>query len=156
GPHSRPDVPSCRDSLNNQRGQAATAETKPPRPMRNPMRRFLPLLLCLVLAPAAGADDAVLKAQAQEQPTLVLDAGGHTDIVQKVLFTPEGRELITVSHDKTNRVWDVATGELLRVLRPPIGRGREGMLYAAALTPDGRTLAVGGVGFAERKWGEIY
>src|SRR5262249_38080076 len=67
-----------------------------------------------------------------------------------------GRELITVSDDKTIRVWDVATGEPLRVLRPPIGRGQEGQLYAAALAPDGRTLAVGGHGFTERKWGEVY
>ena len=80
----------------------------------------------------------------------MLDAGGHTARVRKVLFTPDGRELITVSDDKTIRVWDVASGEPLRVLRPPIGRGQEGMLYAAALSPDGRTLAVGGYGF--RGW----
>ena len=62
----------------------------------------------------------------------------------QVLFTPDGRELITVSDDKTIRVWDVKSGEPLRVLRPPIGRGPEGMLNAAALArrpdPGGRGL----------------
>ena len=120
------------------------------------MRRIMPLLLCVLLAPAARADDAAAKAQSQDKPILVLDAGGHTAVVWNVLFTPDGRELITVSYDKTLRVWDVATGEPLRVLRPPIGRGPEGGLYAAALAPDGRTLAVGGYGLKEYNWGAIY
>jgi hypothetical protein len=92
-----------------------------------------------VLWGAAGAPAA-------EPPILALDAGGHTAIVRKVLFTPDGKELITVSDDNTIRFWVVATAEPLRGLRPPIGPGPEGILYAAALSPDGRTLAVGGVG----------
>ena len=88
-------------------------------------------------------------------PILVLDSGGHTSIVWKVLFTPDGKELISVSDDKTIRFWDVASGEPIRVLRPPIGPGREGMLYAAALSPDGRTLAVGGYGLKDAI-GSIY
>ena len=76
----------------------------------------------------------------------MLDAGGHTAQVSKVLFSRDGKELLSVSNDKTIRVWDVTTGEPLRVLRPPIGNGSEGKLYAAALAPDGITLAVGGFG----------
>jgi len=102
------------------------------------MRQLGPFLLGLAFSSVALAADT------SEKPILVLDAGGHTDLVKKVLFTPDGRKLITVSHDKTIRVWDVANGEPLRVLRPPIGPRLEGMLYAAALSPDGRTLAVGG------------
>jgi WD40 repeat protein len=77
---------------------------------------------------------------------VVLDAGGHTARVRKVLFTPDSRRLITVSEDKTARIWDLASGETLQVLRPPIGPGAEGMLYAAALSPDGETLAMAGYG----------
>ena len=102
------------------------------------MRRLVPLLVGFAFASFALADDAI------EKPMLVLDAGGHTAKVCKVLFTPDGRELITVSDDKTIRLWDVPSGEPRRVLRPPIGPGPEGMLYAAALSPNGRTLAVGG------------
>jgi WD40 repeat protein/uncharacterized caspase-like protein len=98
------------------------------------------MALVLVLSPAARAGEP-------ERPILVLDAGGHTATVKTVLFTPDGRELISVGDDKTIRVWDVKSGEPLRVLRPPIGRGDEGMLYAAALSPDGRALAVGGFGW---------
>ncbi len=35
------------------------------------------------------------------KPYLVLDAGGHTAPVQKVLFTPDDKQVITISHDKT-------------------------------------------------------
>ena len=114
----------------------------PPLPTLNPrsfpMRCLVPLLVGFAFASFARADDAI------EKPTLVLDAGGHTAIVKKVLFTPDGRELITVSYDKTIRIWEASSGEPLRILRPPIGPGQEGMLFAAALSPNGRTLAVGG------------
>ena len=94
-------------------------------------------------------------AEPGENPVLVLDAGGHTAFVRKILFTRDGKEVITVSDDKTIRFWDAATGDPLRVLRTPIGKGPEGMLYAAALSPDGKTLAVGGYGQKEA-YGAIY
>src|SRR4051812_3781930 len=98
-------------------------------------RLIMPPILALVAAAAVAAPPG--------EPLLALDAGGHTALVRQVLFTPEGRELISVSDDRTIRVWDVRSGETLRTLRTPIGRGLEGMLFAAALAPGGRTLAVG-------------
>ncbi len=88
-------------------------------------------------------------------PILVLDSGGHTSIVNKVLFTSDGKELISVSSDKTIRFWDVASGEPIRVVRLPIDTSKSGQLYAAALSPDGRTLAVGGWGLKDAI-GSIY
>ncbi len=105
----------------------------------------------IVLGVAAGT-----QTQAADKPILALDAGGHTAMVQKVLFSRDGKELVSVSADKTIRVWDVATGEPLRVLRTPVGDGNEGMLYAAALSPNGEWLAVGGFGPASDQWGTIY
>ncbi len=83
------------------------------------------------------------------KPVLVLDSGGHTAPIQKVLFTPDGKQVVTVSLDKTVRVWDGATGQTVRVLRPPIGFGEAGKLFAGALSPDGKTLAVAGWGILE-------
>src|SRR5271157_6457361 len=113
------------------------------------MRQLGPFLLGLAFS------SVVLAADTPEKPILVLDSGGHTSSVKKVLFTPDGKELISVSNDKTIRFWDVASGEPIRVLRPPIGPGHEGELYAAALSPDGRTLAVGGAGLKDAI-GSIY
>ena len=52
--------------------------------------------------------------------------------------------MVTVAFDKTIRVWSVPDGKLLKVLRVPIGDGFEGSLFAVAISPDGKTLAVGG------------
>jgi len=103
------------------------------------MRRFGHLLIGLAFSSVALAADA------PEKPILVLDTGGHTARVATAVFTPDGKTLITVSNEKTIRFWDVATGVSPRVLRPPIGRGFAGQLFAAAISPDGRTLAAGGI-----------
>ena len=113
------------------------------------MRFALVLLIGLVL---------VLPVAAQQEPTkpvLVLDSGGHTAAVTRVLFTPDDRQVVTVSEDKTVRVWDVASGETVRVLRLPIGSGSAGELACAALSPKGRLLAVAGEGLKGNE-GAIY
>jgi len=78
------------------------------------------------------------------QRLLALDSGGHTASVYRLLQNAYGDQLISVSHDKTIRIWDLRTGEPLRVLRPPVDRGVLGYLYSAALSPAGDMLAVGG------------
>jgi WD40 repeat protein len=127
------------------------------------MRRPALLLLLLSLAvcacsgnggPAPGplpvrADTpAIDKNDQPEQPepdrppekvSLALDPGGHTDTVLAIAFTPDEKELMTASRDLTVRFWDVETGQTVQVLRPPLTH-----LYTAALSPDGRTVAVGG------------
>jgi WD40 repeat protein len=110
---------------------------------------------CFCLLFVRACRDACAQGPAAAPPILVLDPGGHTAIVGQVLFTPDDRELISVSGDKTIRFWDVASGEPLHTIRPPIGPGNQGFLGAAALSPDGRTLAVGGWG-PEGAIGSIY
>lgn len=51
---------------------------------------------------------------------------------------------MTASDGKTARVWEVASGRQLAVLRPPKDVGTEGKLYAVALSPDRAVAAVGG------------
>jgi WD40 repeat protein len=110
------------------------------------MRRLCCWLLCLALPAAALAQGG------PEKPILVLNADGHTDGITAVLFTPDGKRLISASRDKTVRVWDVAGGELLRVLRPAVGPGPIGSLSAAALAPDGKTLLVCARGAGENAY----
>ena len=63
------------------------------------------LWVVVLLGVAAG-----MPTWAADKPILVLDVGGHTAMVWKVLFSRDGKELLSVSNDKTIRVWDVAKG----------------------------------------------
>jgi WD40 repeat protein len=104
------------------------------------LKRVALLLACLAVPAPARADAK------KERPVLVLDPGGHTARVMKVTFTKDGKQLISVAEDKTIRFWDVRTGEALRTLRPPLGKGQEGALNTLALSPAGGYLAVAGIG----------
>jgi len=113
--------------------------------------------VCFLKIPAFGPITAVSPAAAAQMPDtsprLVLDAGGHRAIIRKLLFTADGRELVSVGDDKTIRVWSVSPdgrkADLTRTIRGQIEDGRAGQLAAAALSPPdakGRQqwLAVGG------------
>src|SRR5205823_14154428 len=49
----------------------------------------------------------------------------------------------TLFRSKTIRLWNLETGEPERVLRPPIANAAHGYLFSAAISPDGKLLAVG-------------
>lgn len=91
------------------------------------------------------------------EPILCIETSMHTAPIRRIGVDRENRYLVTASHDKTVRVWELSSGKLLRVLRPPIGNGDEGKLYAVALSPDGYTVAVGGwTGYEWDKQHSIY
>ncbi|MGL1893990.1 MAG: caspase family protein [Spirochaetaceae bacterium] len=55
-----------------------------------------------------------------------------------------GKYLITASLDKTVKLWNAETGEYIRTFRLPIDEGNEGKVFSCAISPDGKTVAVGG------------
>jgi WD40 repeat protein len=99
-------------------------------------------ILTLCLLAGAAARGAV--------PFLRIEPGGHTAAVRKILFAAQGTQLISVGKDKAVRLWDVATGRQMRTLRAFIGPDLTGEIYAAALSPDERLLAVGGYDLINR------
>ena len=93
------------------------------------------LSVTLGLRPLARADVA---------PQLMLDTGGHMSQIVDIAFTPDGKQLVSASNDKTIRVWDIATGKTVRMIRGESAPGAWGTIYAMALSPDARWLAIGG------------
>jgi WD40 repeat protein/uncharacterized caspase-like protein len=78
------------------------------------------------------------------EPQLRIEAGMHTAKIKPISADATGRYAVTASDDKTARVWDIVSGKLLQVLRPPIAPGNEGKLYATSMHPNGDTVAVAG------------
>ena len=109
-------------------------------------RRSLGVMALLCLTRVDAADPS-------PEPILRIDAGMHTAPITSIDVDQAGHYAVTASRDKTVRIWEVSTGTLVRTLRPPIGKGREGNLFAVAITPDGRTVAAAGATCSEWKEG---
>jgi WD40 repeat protein len=79
-----------------------------------------------------------------QAPRIVINPMGHSAKVHNLLFTPDGHKIISISEDKTIRVWNADNGEMIKKFESQIGDGPEGMLYSSAISPDGKLLAVAG------------
>ena len=79
-----------------------------------------------------------------DRPLLRIEAGMHTARIWRIAVDDDERFLVTGSDDATVRVWELPTGRLLRAIRPPVGSGDEGKVFAVAISPDGKTIAAGG------------
>src|SRR3546814_10642435 len=72
---------------------------------------------------------------------------GHEFGVNALAFLPGDRQAVSASVDETVRLWDLASGRELAVLR-----GHEGPVLAVAVSPDGRWAASGGIDGAINLW----
>jgi WD40 repeat protein len=65
-------------------------------------------------------------------PALERTLTGHGDRVLAMAVTPDGRQVISASADRTLKVWDLATGAEQRTLT-----GHDASMLAVAVMPDG-------------------
>ena len=120
------------------------------------MMRRLPIVAFAALA-LLTAGTARGEEQPSAPPVLRLETGMHTAPIRAAAVDAGGRLLATASFDKTLRLWSLPGGEPLRVLRPAIGSGQEGELFAVAVSPDGHFVVTGGwTGFEWEKANSLY
>jgi len=74
------------------------------------------------------------------------DLLGHTDRVQTTVFSPNSQQLFTVSHDRTAKLWDVATGQL----KWSVSVGTK--LWVGSFSPDGQQVATAGDDGSVKVW----
>jgi WD40 repeat protein len=73
---------------------------------------------------------------------------GHAGQVRSVVYSPDGRHIISGSNDKTIQIWDAKTGSAIR--KPLQWHSSE--VRSVACSPDGRHIASGSSDGTIRIW----
>jgi WD40 repeat protein len=101
-----------------------------------------------MLAAASSSTITLWNVDNPSSPSEIASLEGHTDAINAVAFSPDGKTLASGSADQTIILWDVATGK-------PIGQplaGHTDWVRSVVFSPDGKTLASGSDDKTVRLW----
>ncbi len=80
----------------------------------------------------------IIQSPTQSSPGALYTYRGHSDGVDAVAWSPDGRRIASGSLDTTVQVWDAADGGNVYTYR-----GHSGFVYAVAWSPNGKRIASG-------------
>lgn len=104
------------------------------------------------LVATAGSDGVSLVATIgtlppSEEYCPAITLAGHNGSVNKVIFTPDGQNILTASDDHTARIWDTKTGRLVLPLL-----GHTDVVSDVDVSPDGRYAVTASADGTARVW----
>ena len=77
-------------------------------------------------------------------PLFAVNSTAHSALVPQIAITPDERYLVSVGFDRVVRIWDAKTGEPKRQYFVSASGPNDAQLYAVAVSPDGKQVALGG------------
>ena len=69
-------------------------------------------------------------------------------MVRSIAISPDGQTLVSGSGDKTIKVWELATGQIVHTLI-----GHTGPVSSVVISPDGQTFVSGSKDYTIKIWG---
>jgi WD40 repeat protein len=81
-----------------------------------------------------------------EKKSQIRTVDAHQKWIRRIVATPDGKTVASIADDMVCRIWDVESGRMLRELRghqPKTPHHFPSMLYAVAVSADGKYLATG-------------
>ena len=99
--------------------------------------RFLKILVLVLIISITATGISKKSAYAQEKPEIFVQLG-HTNWINAVAFSPDGRFVLSGGDDKVIKLWESATGREIRTFR-----GHKDSVWLLAFSPDSRFVLSG-------------